>query len=64
MATQVRRGGKGRPPPEPDEGQVALHVRVRPDLRRRARQASIELGIPMRLLVEAALDADLKRRGF
>jgi hypothetical protein len=55
---------KGRPPPDPDEGQVALHVRVRPDLRRRARRASVELGIPMRLLVEGALEADLKRRGF
>ena len=64
MATQVRRGVKGRPPPDPDEGQVALHVRVRPDLRRRARRASVELGIPMRLLVEGALEADLKRRGF
>ena len=65
MATRDRRGGKGRPPPDPrDEGQVALHVRVRPELRSRARRAALELRIPMRLLVEEALDSDLKRRGF
>lgn len=47
-----------------DEGQVALHVRVRPELRKRARHAASELGMPMRTLVEEALDVALRRRGF
>ena len=47
-----------------DAGQVAINVRVRPDVRTRARRASIELGVPMRDMVEEALDAYLKRRGF
>jgi len=51
-------------PATSDEGQVALHVRVRPELRKRARQAASELGMPMRTLVEEALDAALRRRGF
>ena len=53
-----------RRPTESDEGQVALHVRVRPELRRRARHAASELGMPMRTLVEEALDSALQRRGY
>jgi predicted transcriptional regulator len=47
-----------------DEGTVALNVRVKPDLRRRARRAAVELRAPMRKMVEEALDAYLKRRGY
>jgi predicted HicB family RNase H-like nuclease len=62
MVTQGARRGRGSP--AEDEGQVSLHVRVRPDLRRRARDAAAKSGIPMRTLVEEALDAYLRRRGF
>ena len=59
------RSRRRAPPPDPrDEGQVALHVRIRPELRTRARQAALELRIPMRVLVEQALEADLRRRGY
>jgi predicted HicB family RNase H-like nuclease len=64
MATR----GQGRQddlPPDPrDEGQVALHLRVHPELRTRARRAAQELGIPMRSLIEEAVDTDLRRRGY
>lgn len=65
MVTQDRSRQRGPAPPDPrDEGQVALHVRVRPELRTRARRAAQELRVPMRVLVEEALDFDLRRRGY
>lgn len=64
MVTQDRSRRRGPPDDPLDEGQVALHVRVRPEIRTRARKASLELGMPMRLLVEEALDSALRRRGY
>lgn len=64
MVTQDRSRRRGPPPDPRDEGQVALHVRVRPELRTRARRAALELRMPMRLLVEEALESDLRRRGY
>jgi hypothetical protein len=65
MVTQDRSRRQGPAPPDPrDEGQVALHVRVRPELRTRARRAALELRVPMRVLVEEALESDLRRRGY
>jgi predicted HicB family RNase H-like nuclease len=63
MVTQGARRARGSADAY-DEGQVSLHVRVRPDLRRRAREAAAKSGTPMRTLVEEALDAYLRRRGF
>jgi hypothetical protein len=65
MVTQDRSRQKDQAPPDPrDQGQVALHVRVRPELRTRARRAALELRVPMRLLVEEALESELRRRGY
>ena len=64
MVTQGARRARGGPADAYEEGQVSLHVRVRPDLRRRAREAAAKSGTPMRTLVEEALDAYLRRRGF
>jgi predicted HicB family RNase H-like nuclease len=56
---------KSAQPVDPrDQGQVALNVRVRPDIRARARREAIELGVSMRDMVEEALEAYLKRRGY
>ena len=64
MATEGQRQ-QDPPLPDPrDEGQVTLHLRVRRELRTRARRAAQELGMPMRSLIEEALDADLRRRGY
>ena len=64
MATRGQGRHDDRPPDPRDEGQVALHLRVRPELRTRARRAAQELGMPMRSLIEEAVDAELRRRGY